>query len=87
MFYKEIDKEIKLALVHKSFASRYAELAKDNFIYLNKWLEWPSHCKSTSDFEEFVQRSLINYAKGKSMNCAIFYRNELVGNASFNSIN
>ncbi|MFC1233840.1 GNAT family N-acetyltransferase [Vibrio sp. F74] len=86
MFYREIDSEVKLALVHKSFAPRYAELAKDNFEYLEEWLAWPPHCKSKLDFEEFVQRSLHDYADGKSMVCGIFYRNELVGNASFNSI-
>lgn len=87
MFYRQIDSEVKLALVHKSFAPRYAELAKDNFIYLQEWLAWPPHCKNKHDFEEFVQRSLIDYANGKSMVCGIFYQDELVGNVSFNSIN
>lgn len=87
VFYREIDSEVKLALVHKSFAPRYAQLAKENFEYLEEWLAWPPHCKSKLDFEEFVQRSLHDYADGKSMVCAVFYQNELVGNASFNTIN
>lgn len=87
MFYKEVDSEIKLALVQHSFAPLYAQLAKDNFEYLEEWLAWPPVCKSQCDFEEFIQRSLHDYADGKSMVCAIFYQNELVGNASFNTIN
>ncbi|WP_413283703.1 GNAT family N-acetyltransferase [Vibrio sp. MA40-2] len=87
MFFSEIDHELKLALVHKSFAPRYAELARDNFIYLQQWLSWPPHCKSKYDFEEFIQHSLLDYAKGKSMVCAIFYHDQLVGNIGFNTIN
>lgn len=87
MFSKTIDKEIKLALVHESFASRYTELVSEQLDYLSQWLAWPPHCQSEQDFKLFIQRSLHDYADGKSMTCAIVYKGEIVGNCSFNSIN
>lgn len=81
-----MDEEIKLVLVQKSFAPAYVQLAKDNFFYLEQWLPWPLYCKNRLDFEEFIQRSLHDYADGKSMVCAIFYLDKLVGNISFNAI-
>lgn len=37
-------------------------------------------------FVEFIQKSLIDYAKGKSLTCAIVFEGQVVGNISFNSI-
>ncbi|MEZ9232388.1 GNAT family N-acetyltransferase [Vibrio amylolyticus] len=86
MFSYPIDNELKIALVQESFAPLYADLVFDQKDYLSRWLAWPKHCHSEQDFCLFVQRSLHDYADGKSMTCAIIYHDELVGNCSFNSI-
>ncbi|WP_295892244.1 GNAT family protein [uncultured Vibrio sp.] len=86
MFSYPIDKDLQIALVQESFAAKYADLVYDQSDYLSQWLAWPQHCQSEQDFRLFVQRSLHDYADGKSMTCAIIYCGEIVGNCSFNSI-
>ncbi|AXA34774.1 GNAT family N-acetyltransferase [Francisella adeliensis] len=87
MFSIKIDKDISLALVQESFAPIYFKLIKENATYLERWLPWVSSYKSEQDSTLFIRKSLHDYADGKSMVCAIWFNNELVGNASFNSIN
>ncbi len=87
MFTKTIDEELKLALIQESFATRYTELVSQQLDYLSQWLAWPPHCQSEQDFKLFIQKSLHDYADGKSMTCAIVYKDEIVGNCSFNTIN
>ncbi|NQY20032.1 MAG: GNAT family N-acetyltransferase [Campylobacteraceae bacterium] len=87
MFSTIIDEEIKLTLVQESFAKIYTTLIKENSTYLEKWLVWPAHCKNEKDFISYIRKSLHDYADGKSMVCGIWFNGELVGNASFNTIN
>jgi len=87
LFSLEVDNEIKLSLIQKSFAPIYAKLVQENLPYLEQWLAWPTHCKIEQDFSSFINKSLHDYADGKSMVCAIFYNEILVGNVSFNTIN
>ena len=86
MFKHIIDDEISLHLVSETFTERYVELAEENHEHLGEWLAWPHFCKTQDDFKKFVHNSLHSYADGKSMNCSIKYRGEIVGNISFNSI-
>lgn len=87
MFKLGVDDEINLYLVNVAFTDRYVELAAENYEYLSQWLEWPKHCKTLDGFNSFVKGSLHKYADGESMNCAIEFRGEIVGNAGFNTIN
>ncbi|WP_038177464.1 GNAT family N-acetyltransferase [Vibrio pacinii] len=87
MFRRTIDPDIDLALIQESFAPYYSQIVAEQRDYLAEWLAWPQHCQSDQDFRLFAQRMLHDYADGKSMTCAIFFRDELVGNCSFNKIN
>lgn len=87
MFTVTIDKDIKLCLIHPSFAPRYVELAQENHEHLSQWLSWPYFCKTEGDFNAFIQYSLHQYADNKSMTCAIEYKGSIVGNISFNTVN
>ena len=87
MFKIKINNDIAIALVQESFAAHYAELVTTQSDYLSQWLAWPPHCKTEQDFRIFIQRSLHDYAEGKSMTCAIVYQGNIVGNCSFNTIN
>ena len=87
MFSLKVDSEISISLVQLSFAPIYVELFEQNLTYLEQWLAWPPHCKTEQEFATFIRKSLHDYADGKSMVCAIFYNDLLVGNVSFNTIN
>lgn len=87
MFEVSINENTKLVLVHHALAEEYAKTVEANRAYLSEWLEWPRHCKTTNAFADFIRDSLHKYADGKSMVCAIFHKDELVGNCGFNTIN
>jgi ribosomal-protein-serine acetyltransferase len=87
MFTVDVDSELKLALIEPSFAKKYFEIVSKEEAYLSQWLAWPPHAKSEDFFLHFVRKSLIDYAEGKGMVCAMIYQGELVGNVSFNTIN
>lgn len=87
MFSIPVDDEIELQLLNPAFAPVYVDLVAENYDYLAKWLAFPPHCKEEKDFLAFIRKSLHDYADGKSLVCAIFYRDTLIGNCSFNTIN
>lgn len=87
MFTLTVDKNLQLALIEEAFAPLYAHLVAAHRDYLCQWLAWPAYCHSEQDFRLFAQTMLHDYADGKSMTCAIFYRDELVGNCSLQEIN
>ncbi|USD43456.1 GNAT family N-acetyltransferase [Vibrio sp. SCSIO 43135] len=86
MFTQIIDEELTLALVQESFAATYVDIVAPQLDYLSEWLAWPPYCHSEQDFRLFIQKSLHDYAEGKSMTCAIIYQGSIVGNCSFNNI-
>jgi ribosomal-protein-serine acetyltransferase len=87
MFTMKIESDLELALVEPSFAHKYLAIVTNQRDYLSQWLAWPLHAKSEGFFLTFIKQSLIDYAEGKGMVCAIIYQGELVGNISFNTIN
>lgn len=86
MFSLPIDDDIQLALVHPSFAASYLQIVRAEREYLGRWLGWAINANDESFFASFITMSLHHYADGKSLTCAMFYKDALVGNVSFNSI-
>lgn len=86
MIDPKVSNDIELVLVNESFTTEFLELAKSDFDYLSEWLEWPRFCKTKQDFAKFVTDSISDYNSGKSMNCAILYKQEFSGVAGFNKI-
>ena len=86
MFTLKIDDELELQLARDEFAPLYVRLLRKNYDYLNRWLIWPPHCQTEADFLEFIQKAQDGFKNGDSLTCGIIYQGELVGNASFNSI-
>lgn len=86
VFRLHIDNELELQLTNEAFAPLYVELLKQNYDYLNQWLVWPPFCKTETDFLQFIHESRQGYEAGNSLTCGIVYQGQLVGNASFNSI-
>lgn len=87
MFTLDVDTDLKLALVSQKFAPHYLEIVSREREYLSQWLAWPPHANSEEFFLSFINRSLHDYADGKSLVCGMIYKDKLVGNISFNSIN
>lgn len=86
MFTLNIGSDLQLAIVQPSFAQRYLDIVTAERAYLSKWLPWATHADNEAFFLAFIRKSLLGYAEGKSMTCAIIYQHTVVGNISFNSI-
>jgi len=86
MFTLNIGPDLQLAIVQPSFANCYLEIVTAERAYLSKWLPWAKEASDEAFFLEFIRKSLLGYAEGKSMTCAIIYQHTVVGNVSFNSI-
>lgn len=86
MFTLAVDDEIQLALVQPSFAPLYINIVSYQRDYLSRWLAWPNKAYSEEFFLNFIQGALHGYAEGQSMTCALLYKQQLVGNISFNKI-
>lgn len=86
MFKLEIDHELALSLVEQRMAPTYFDVVQENKDYLAQWLAWPEKAKNADFFAQFIQRSLHDYADGKSLTCMILFKEQLVGNISFNKI-
>lgn len=87
MFKMEVEKDLALALVEPKFASKYLAIVSNQRDYLSEWLAWPPHAKNEEFFLNFIKKSLHEYADGKSLVCAMMFKNEVAGNISFNTIN
>lgn len=87
MFTIQIDDDLELALVEPSFASQYLNIITNDREHLRQWLPWVDFCHDKKAFSDFIQKSLLDYAQGTSLTCAIILQGKLVGNISFNSIN
>lgn len=87
MFTLKVADDIALALVQPSFARHFYEIVCREREYLSQWLAWPLHANGDAFFADFIQRSLHDYADGKSLTCTVLYCGEVVGNVSFNTIN
>lgn len=86
MFRLKVDDEINLVLVNEKLAPSIAEQVAGNLEYQSQWLAWPRFCTTVDDFKAFIQKSLHDYADGKSMVCAIEYQGSIVGVSGFNTI-
>jgi len=79
MFKIDIDNEIHLELIHPSHAKKIFSLIDANRESLKKWLIWVDRVQSVEDEKEAIKGFLDRYAQNKSINCAVFYKDTLVG--------
>ena len=52
MFTLDVEKNLKLALVHNSFASLYLDIVARERDYLGEWLAWPPYAHDDGFFSE-----------------------------------
>ncbi|WP_251554241.1 GNAT family N-acetyltransferase [Neobacillus muris] len=87
MFIHKIDEEVSLKLIELQDAERVFELTDQSRNYLKNWLPWLDVTNNVEDTKNFIRGCLKGHAENKSLNTVILYHGEIVGAASFNSIN
>ena len=86
MFKLLVDEEINLVFLQSSLANELFALVDGNREYLGQWMPWVKSTKSVADTESFIELSVISFAKGESLVCAIEYKGKLGGVISYNEI-
>ncbi|MFJ5717356.1 GNAT family N-acetyltransferase [Neobacillus sp. NPDC093127] len=86
MFSHKIDEEVSLKLIELKDAERIFELTNQNREHLREWLPWLDMTTKIEDTKGFIQMCLKGYAENKSLNAVILFKGEIVGAASFNTI-
>ncbi len=86
MFFREVDRDIKLSLSIPHYAEEIFELADKNRDFLKQWLPWLDNVRQASDTRDFLELQLLRFQQGKALHVTIFYRDKIAGVAGFNQI-
>lgn len=84
MFVHVVDDEIYLKLVDQNDAVRLFELTDRSRCHLRQWLPWLDDTNNVNNTRQYIKESRDSFARHKSMNTAIVYKDEIVGVAGFN---
>ncbi|MEM8831909.1 MAG: GNAT family N-acetyltransferase [Cyanobacteria bacterium P01_G01_bin.19] len=86
MFFREIDRDIKLSLSIPQYAEELFELTDKNRDFLKQWLPWLDKTQKVADTREFLESQLPRFQKGQALHITIFYRERIAGVVGFNQI-
>ena len=87
MFCIQVDEDLSLGLFEKRHAEELADLIDSSRSYLREWLPWIDFSKTTEDSEQFIQRSLEQFARNDGFQLAIHYKGKIAGIIGLHAIN
>lgn len=61
MFFREIDRDLKLSLSILQYAEELFELTHKNRDFLKQWLPWLDNVQAISDTKEFIESQLLRF--------------------------
>ena len=79
MFFREIDRDIKLSLSIPQYAEELFQLTNNNRDFLKQWLPWLNNVRESSDTREFIELQLLKFQQGKALPVTIFYQDRIAG--------
>lgn len=85
MFYRLVNKDIRLELSVRQHARELLQLTDKNRNFLGRWLPVDG-LKSEEDFRFFIDQQLALFAKGEAIHTTIFYQNQMAGVVSCNIV-
>ena len=86
MFFREIDREIKLSLSIPQYAKELFQLTDKNREFLKRWLPWLDDVQQPLDTREFIELQLIRFQQGEALHISIFYQDRIAGVLGYNQI-
>jgi ribosomal-protein-serine acetyltransferase len=87
MFRRSIGNDTELALLEARHAEEVFRLIDRDRAHLRQWLPWVDSTSAVDDTQEFIRRSLEQYAKGEGVVAGIWQQGRLAGVVSFIGIN
>lgn len=86
MFIHKIDEDLALKLIELRDAEKVFDLTNNSRDYLREWLPWLDATTKLDDTKEYITLSLKGFAENRSITTVILYKGQIVGVASYNSI-
>jgi ribosomal-protein-serine acetyltransferase len=86
MYYRIIDKNIKVCLSVPVYSVELFKLTNKNRQYLKKWLPWLDSIIRPEDTKEFIELQLRRFSKQEAIHQTIFYKTKIAGVLGFNYI-
>ncbi|MEM5529900.1 GNAT family N-acetyltransferase [Gammaproteobacteria bacterium AS21] len=87
MFLMKVDKHTDIVFLHQSFAVKFHLLYQSHRRHVSKWFNKEVAANDVSSFVSLVNDALADYAKGKTLQCAIFYQHNIIGYIGLVKIN
>lgn len=79
MFRIPVDESLDLVLLEPRHAPMLYSLIDENRAHLRRFLPWVDATRSVNDSAIFIQSCLEQFARGMSVNVALFTQNQIVG--------
>ena len=86
MFFREIDRDLKLSLSIPQYAEQIFALTNKNRDFLRQWLPWLDNIKKPTDTREFIELQLLRFQQGEALHITIFYQDKIAGVLGYNPI-
>ena len=86
MFFREIDRNLKLSLSIPQYAEELFELTDKNRNFLKRWLPWLDSVQGASDTRNFLELQLLRFQKGEALHITILYQDRIAGLVGYNQI-
>lgn len=86
MFYRKIDKNLKVGLTIPQFCVKLFQLTDRNREYLKQWLPWLDTVRKPSDTMAFIELQLDRFSKDEAMHLTLFYKDNIAGVLGFNNM-
>jgi ribosomal-protein-serine acetyltransferase len=79
MFSIRVNAEVELRFMQQKNSTVIFQLVERSRPYLGKFLPWVEHMKSEEDYNEVIQRWLLQFAENKGFQSGIYFQGEFVG--------
>jgi ribosomal-protein-serine acetyltransferase len=83
----KVDKHTDIVFLHQSFAVKFHLLYQSHRRHISKWFNKEVITSDANTFVCLVNDALADYAKGKTLQCAIRYQQEIIGYIGLVKIN
>jgi ribosomal-protein-serine acetyltransferase len=87
LFRIQIKPNLHIELLHLIHSHDLYALVNSNREHLRKWMSWIDDTKSVEDTNNFISRTMKQYANDLGFQVGIFYNNQLVGVSGFSTLN
>lgn len=81
-----VGEHIEMYVLTEDDAERLFALTNNNRTHLRQWLPWIDDTRTVEDTRDFIASSLRRYKDDMGMSCGIFYKGDLAGVISLNTI-